>query len=937
MAVSEHAGLMSPHLGADAANYQYMDKPVDAAVASPAIDAAHDDSLLPFIQFACDSNSVTSGEAVEWTIDAPSPSAPESGWIRVKSTLSNPPAQGWKVHVSATILSAREVLQRVLPVLLEEGVYFKVASSISALHNLNHGAGGVSQIGKFITIYPNDDAQAMRLARSLDEATTGLEGPAIPSDRPLRPGSLVHYRYGGFDSRYTQTPMGEIIPAITNPEGTLVPDRRRTAYSAPDWASDPFLEGDTGRVSSQKRWIGGSYLLLSTLYSAPRGTIYMALDFQHSRSCVIKRAPRGAVCSLDGYGAQERLRNEARILVSLAPDPRFPAFYDLIEQDGDLFLVMEDIAGVTLAQHAKQLVTLGKGLAAEQIIGWGRELASILHALHSSGLVYRDVKPTNVMLAPDNHLRLLDLELCYELESGSQLQAPGIGTRGYMSPQQTAGGRPDVTDDIYSLGALLYFLASGAEPSTSPQACDLLCRPIEWLNPRCDPALAEVIRRCLDPDQAARYQSMEHLERALEEIAPHRETYAAHIQARQTGDSAEMDEHYRELAYKLGDTICREAKVYPGGRGVTWVTRHPSANNIEARDINLGSSGPILALSELVSELGSDTHRETLEAAARYLLATSPIAQDPLPGLYVGESGVGLALLRAGQALGDDRFVAAALEKGCMVSSLPHASPDLFNGTAGRLRFHLWLWEATQDREQLGFAVEAGEYLLSCGQAPSEDELMWPIPAGYDGLSGNAYLGYAHGAAGIGDALLYLYEATSDERYLDATQSAGRWLARQAVPALEDGTGLAWPTAPGSPPAMPFWCHGATGVGRFFLHLAQAKAFPGAGQIVTQAARSASSGARWAGPTQCHGLAGNIEFLLDVYQFTGDGSYLADARHLARLLETFSREGDGMLVWPSDSPEVVTPDYMIGYSGVAICLLRLGAPGRLAHLFSRLV
>jgi tRNA A-37 threonylcarbamoyl transferase component Bud32 len=943
MVVREHPGLLSPHLGTDAANYQYIDKPLDAAAASPAIDPALDNSLLPLVQAAFDGSSATCSEGVEWWVDAPSPSGPESGWIRVRSALSNPPLQGWKLHVSATILSAREVLRRVLPVLSKEGVSFKVASSISALHNLNHGAGGASQIGKFVTIYPNDDAQAVRLARSLDEATAGLEGPAIPSDRPLRPGSLVHYRYGGFDGRYTQTPLGEIIPAINNLEGMLVPDRRRAVYSAPDWASDPFLEGNTDEISSPKRWIGGSYLLLSTLYSAPRGTIYMALDFQNSRSCVMKRASRGAVCSLDGYDAQERLRNEARIMARLAPDPRFPAFYDLIEQDGDLYLVMEDVAGITLAQHATQLVLLGKGLAAGQITGWGRELASILHALHSNGLIYRDIKPTNVMLTPDNRLRLIDLELCYEPKSGSQLQAPGIGTRGYMSPQQTAGGRPDITDDIYSLGALLYFLASGAEPSTSPQACDLFCRPIEWINPRCDPALAQVIQRCLAADQAGRYQSMESLERALEEIEPavmieqNEETCAAQVAAHPIGDSAETNEHYRQLARKLGDTICREAKVYPDGRGVTWVTRHPSANHIEARDINLGSSGTILALSELVSELGVATHRETLAAAARYLSATTHMAPDPLPGLYVGEAGVGLALLRAGQALGDRRLLDAAIEKGRLVSSAPHASPDLFNGTAGRLRFHLWLWGETQDREQLGFAVEAGEYLLACGQVPSHGEFMWVIPAGYDGLSGNAYLGYAHGAAGIGDALLYLYEATSDERFLEAAQSAGRWLARQSVPTLEDGTGLAWPTIPGSAPAMPFWCHGATGIGRFFLHLAQMHAFPGAGQILIQAARSVSLGARWAGPTQCHGLSGNIEFLLDMFQFTGDDAYLADAHQLARLLEAFSRERDGLLVWSSDSPEVVTPDYMIGYSGVAVCLLRLGAPERLTPLFGALI
>jgi len=88
-------------------------------------------------------------------------------------------------------------------------------------------------------------------------------------------------------------------------------------------------------------------------------------------------------------------------------------------------------------------------------------------------------------------------------------------------------------------------------------------------------------------------------------------------------------------------------------------------------------------------------------------------------------------------------------------------------------------------------------------------------------------------------------------------------------------------------------------------------------------------------PVQCHGLAGNIEFLLDIFQSTGDQAYLAEARSLARLLEVFGREKDGVLVWPSDPPDVFTPDYMIGYAGVAVCLLRLGEPEELPHQLSR--
>jgi len=259
---------------------------------------------------------------------------------------------------------------------------------------------------------------------------------------------------------------------------------------------------------------------------------------------------------------------------------------------------------------------------------------------------------------------------------------------------------------------------------------------------------------------------------------------------------------------------------------------------------------------------------------------------------------------------------------------------DLFNGTAGRLRFHLLLWDATGEPWHLAAALAAGDYLLGAAETADRGELLWTIPAGYDDLSGRGYLGYAHGAAGIADTLLDLAEVTGDERFSAAARGAGRWLMRLAAPSLEEGDGLDWSDVEGGSPSGPFWCHGAAGVGRFFLHAAQVDLLDRAGEYAARAARSVARGARWAGPTQCHGLAGNVEFLLDMFQATGDAPYLDEARTLARLLGSFLQERDGLLVCPSESMDIFTPDYMVGYAGVALALLRLGDPERRLHQLS---
>jgi hypothetical protein len=868
-----------------------------------------------------------------WTVQAGATSAQE--WIRLCHDGAVTPMQGWKLHISAAVACAEEVLRRAMPVLLAENASFKVAGSYSMLRSLNQGNGRLSQVGKFITVYPNDDAQAVRLAAALHTVTLGLFGPPIPSDRPLAPGSLVHYRYGGFGLRFLQTSLGEILPAIVEPAGALVPDRRRDYYRAPDWADDPFLQaGVAVTLPEPLSTIGGRYIVAATLHRSSRGMVYLAIDPVCGRRCILKRALRAGSVGVDGQDACDRLRHEAAVLRRLAPHPGFPAVYDLVEEGGDLYLAREDIDGTTLEAHVWECSGRGILLSTEDVVSFGRQLTALLGAVHAAGFVYRDLKSPNVIVTPTNRLRLIDVELAHDV---CVAMPPALyGTRGYVSPQQAKRESAAITDDIYGLGALLYFLAGAAEPSHAPNQFDLLARPLSLLNPALDQALEDIISRCLDHDPSRRFSSMAAVDAALAEIAAPARPRALASSARVILDH---DAHHRygTLARRLGDTLCATAQAAPDGQGQLWFSSHSLGAGIHSRDINVGCAGPVLALAELVAAFDCPAHRATLASGAQWLLAAPSLVEHPLPGLYVGESGIGAALLRVGQVLGDATLLAAAEARGRLVAAQPFGCPDLFNGTAGRLRFHLWLWDETGAEEHLRAACDAGAVLLA-GAEHVEDDLdtaiRWPIPPGYESLSGTAPLGYAHGAAGIADALLDLFEASGDERFLTAAQGAGRWLAGQAIPCLEDGTGLDWPQVEGGKGAR-FWCHGSAGVGRFFLHAARLHALPGAARLARGAARGIAHGALWAGPSQCHGLSGNLEFLLDQFAASGDPADYAEIAPTGRLLEAFAGERDGLLVFPADSPEIFTPDYMVGYAGVAVCLLRLSDPKRRPHQLSR--
>ena len=504
-------------------------------------------------------------------------SDPLQQWIRCVCESAIFPEQGWKLHVSAHVTSAEAVLRQVLPVLLAESSGFKVVASLQKLTSLNQGEGGASQIGKFITVYPKDDSEAVQLAIKLDEATRDMSGPMVPSDRPLRPGSCVHYRYGGMASRlYIQTPLGKIEPAIRTPENELVPDRRQPRYEVPQWAIDPFIRaGVAADLPESSRLIGGRYLILASMFLSVNHGIYLAADLENARSCVIKGPGYAGLNNPSYTFSRSSIRHEAEILARLAPDLHFPTLYDLVEQNDSFYLVMEDVEGKTLEKYMTNVTNQCQHMPVQQAITWGMELAAMLATIHAKGLVYGDIKPTNIIIGSNGQLHLIDFDITHELEDESSLWR-GRGTPGYMSPQTREGQPVTISDDIYGLGALLYFMLTNAEPSSFPRHLPLLNRPIELLHPGIDDQLKNIVTRCLHQDPDARYPSMAALKEALAAVGRDQTSISVLYQDEFTNTcDTRARGHYRELAGELLDTLCAVAQPAANNKGLVWTSTHP--------------------------------------------------------------------------------------------------------------------------------------------------------------------------------------------------------------------------------------------------------------------------------------------------------------------------------------------------------------------------
>ncbi|MDQ4145470.1 MAG: protein kinase [Actinomycetota bacterium] len=452
-------------------------------------EAADAGSFVPDVVAQVRSSTLT------WEVS----SAPEEAPVWIYVDPPDPPSVsvGWKLHVSAALISAQEVLERSLAVLLREKSPFKLAASFRVLEALNEGEAGLSQIGKFLTVYPSDDARAVDLARKLDAATRGLRGPRVPSDRPLAPGSLVHYRYGTFDAPDEQQP-GDSLAA-------------RSTYVAPESVQDPFLLAGVTEPET-KGLIDGRLYLSSTIHRSARGAVHTAVDIKELRDCIVKRASRDARLGPDGLDARDQLRDEAAVLGRLEGRAPVPKVFDLLDHETDLLLVMEKVPGAPLGAVVHRMFADKAPPDLVRVVRWATKLAGALAAVHEQGLVYRDLNPANALVTREGMVSLIDFELTRP--AGSSTEFYTAGTPGFLSRQQAEGLPASPSDDVYSLGALIAFTATGERPS-GISAADAIRRRFGSDGT----SLAKIVERCLAHGPDERWAEMRSLEAALADAA----------------------------------------------------------------------------------------------------------------------------------------------------------------------------------------------------------------------------------------------------------------------------------------------------------------------------------------------------------------------------------------------------------------------------------
>lgn len=248
--------------------------------------------------------------------------------------------------------------------------------------------------------------------------------------------------------------------------------------------------------------IDSKYEILKLLNTGGMNSaIYLALDKKLNRQWAIKKVRKSS------SQTTSMLMAEASIMKNL-DHPMLPRIVGIEEDPKFFYIIMDFVQG----ENLKTVVTSSGPQAQDTVVSWGVKLCDVLTYLHGKGIVYRDMKPANIMLSPDGNIKLIDFGIAREYKENASEDTTALGTEGYAAPEQYEGkGQTDARTDVYGMGITLFQLLTGINPSSYQENIF----SIRLQNPNLSSGLDKIILKCTNKDPKKRYQSTEELKKAL--------------------------------------------------------------------------------------------------------------------------------------------------------------------------------------------------------------------------------------------------------------------------------------------------------------------------------------------------------------------------------------------------------------------------------------
>ena len=406
--------------------------------------------------------------------------------------------------------------------------------------------------------------------------------------------------------------------------------------------------------------IDGKYKILNKVGQGGMSVVYLAMNEKANKQWAIKEVRKDGVKDFEII--KQGLVAETDLLKKLS-HPSLPSIIDVIEGPDTFLIVMDYIQGNPLSKALEEYGAQPQ----EYVIEWAKQLCDVLEYLHTRTppIIYRDMKPANIMLKPDGNICLIDFGTAREFKEKNLADTTCLGTVGYAAPEQFGGmGQTDARTDIYCLGATLYHLVTGRNPCDPPY--EIL--PIRQVNPALSSGLERIIQKCTQRNPDDRYQSCAELMYALENYE-------------------KIDDAYRKKQKrKLGLFLASAGLTLAFGAASLWGYLSGEQKKTENYDLMLRSASTAQDCYDAI--LTDPSRSEAYEQLADLL------TQDHV---LTGEEGQQLLKLQAGL---DEEKSNGFSERVDVLKTLKEKNPDGYQEVCYRIgESFLFYYDTADDRD----------------------------------------------------------------------------------------------------------------------------------------------------------------------------------------------------------------------------------------------
>jgi tRNA A-37 threonylcarbamoyl transferase component Bud32 len=795
-------------------------------------------------------------------------------WVVMNPVGATVPSQGWKIHASACLDNAERILEAVWSYCVPRRITFKflISRNVVHMHNAKYAPRGSS--GKFVTIYPTDVDALGTILRDLGERLEGEPGPYILSDLRWNEGPL-YVRYGGFALRHCLSARGDQVPAIEDPTGGLVPDRRDAVFYTPPWVTLPELLVPQLAARNATTVKDLPYRVKQVLHFSNGGGLYEATDQRTGTQVVLKEARPYAGLAADGADAVQRLERERETLERLAGIKGVPALRDHFALGEHHFLALEFISGAPLNKVFARRYPMNDPAAGPAEFaaysGWAlrvcAQIEEIVAAIHARGIIHGDIHLFNILVGDDDQLTLIDFEVAARIDDARR---PTLGSPAFAAPQDRKG----VDIDRYSLACLrialflplttLFRLDTGKAADFAEVIAEHFPVPPGFLE-----EAVQTITGASDRNDVALRRRNKALPALPDGI---------------TGWTAARDSIVAGILASA--TPKRTDRLFPG-----------DIAQFSTGGLNIahGAAGVLYALSV--------TRAARYPAGEHWLLERAAAApRGTRLGLYDGLHGVAYVLAELGY-----RQAALDLIEFCLTEPWEQLGNDLSGGLSG-IALNLAHFAGLAGEPTLfDHALRAADIVT--------DRLGGPESVGTISGGDHPYAGLMHGSSWPALMFLRLYEHTGDREFLELSKIALHQDLRRCK-LRDDGLMMVnegWRD-------MPYLDRGSAGIGlildEYLMHRSDDE-FIGAAAAIRRAAQSRF----YIQPGLFSGRAGMILYLSRAYP-PGQAVWNQEVAAQIRRLDWHRLNYQGYLAFPGEQLLRLSMDLASGAAGV---LLALGA------------